>query len=182
MSSQFRKSIKFKLIHHLRLFIQKNRIGYCGKQVYLDKNVALMRFPKNISIQDFVAIKEGAKICACNQKATVAVGTNTTIGYHTFIFASEKIEIGSDCMIAPFVYIVDSNHQTRLGMNMNAQPNETAAIKIGNDVWIASNVTILKGVEIANGAVIAANSVVNTNVGEYEIFGGTPAKKIGERK
>jgi acetyltransferase-like isoleucine patch superfamily enzyme len=53
---------------------------------------------------------------------------------------------------------------------------------VGNDVWIASNVTILKGVHIADGAVIAANSVVNCNVGPYEIWGGSPARKIGERQ
>jgi len=93
----------------------------------------------------------------------------------------KKIEIGDDCLIAPFVYIVDSNHQIEKGININIQPNITDSIKIGNDVWIASNVTILKGVFIDNGAVIAANSVVNSNIPANEIWGGTPAKKIGER-
>jgi acetyltransferase-like isoleucine patch superfamily enzyme len=35
---------------------------------------------------------------------------------------------------------------------------------------------------IGDGAVIAANSVVNKNVPSYKIFGGSPAKEIGERK
>ena len=38
------------------------------------------------------------------------------------------------------------------------------------------------GVTIADGAVIAANSVVNKDVGPYEIWGGSPAKKIGDRE
>ncbi|MBP7556167.1 MAG: acyltransferase [Chitinophagaceae bacterium] len=109
------------------------------------------------------------------------MGKRTTIGYHTFIFASEAIVIGDDCLIAPFVYIVDSNHGIDRSLKINQQPNETAPVKIGNDVWIASNVTILKGVTIGDGAVIAANSVVNKNVLPYEIVGGSPAKKIGER-
>ncbi|MCD9019792.1 hypothetical protein K7P01_29895 [Fulvivirgaceae bacterium QH1ED-6-2] len=67
------------------------------------------------------------------------------------------------------------------GSRINEQPNETAPITIGRDVWIASNVTILKGVTIGDGAVIAANSVVNADVAPYAIYGGSPAKKIGER-
>lgn len=141
-----------------------------------------MRYPGSISIADNVVIKEGARICSCNAQSSISIGARTTVGYHTFIFSSDKITIGHDCLIAPFVYLVDSNHQIERGTPINMQPNSTAPISIGNDVWIASNVTILKGVKISNGAVIAANSVVNSNVGENEIWGGSPAKKIGHRE
>ncbi|TDQ09923.1 acetyltransferase-like isoleucine patch superfamily enzyme [Pedobacter metabolipauper] len=180
--SQLRKHLKFSWINRFRALIQKTRLGHLGKRVFLDKSIELLRFPKNIFIKDDVVIKEGAKICSCNSTAIVRIGERTTVGYNTFIFASEKIEIGNDCMIAPFVYIVDSNHQIAREIKINQQPNETAPIRIEDDVWIASNVTILKGVTIATGAVIAANSVLNQSVPAYEIWGGSPAKKIGERK
>jgi acetyltransferase-like isoleucine patch superfamily enzyme len=180
--SQLRKHLKFTWKHHYRALVQKRRLGFLGKNVFLDKSVELMRFPKNIFISDDVVIKEGARICSCNQNAIIRVGERTTIGYHTFIFASEEIEIGDDCMIAPFVYLVDSDHQIAKDKKMNLQPNKTAPIKVGNDVWIASNVTVLNGVTIGEGAVIAANSVLNKSVPAYEIWGGSPAKKIGERK
>jgi acetyltransferase-like isoleucine patch superfamily enzyme len=182
MSSQLRKHLKFTLANRLRSVTQGWRLGKLGKNVHIDRHVEFMRFPKNIFISNNVVVKEGARICSCNETAVVFIGENTTIGYHTFVFASSKIEIGSNCLIAPFVYIVDSNHQIKRDVNINLQPNETAPIVIGNDVWIASNVTILKGVTIGDGAVIAANSVVNKDVGRYEIFGGSPAKKIGERE
>jgi acetyltransferase-like isoleucine patch superfamily enzyme len=158
------------------------RLGKLGAGVHIDRNVEFQRFPKNIFIGSEVVIKEGARICSCNESAQIHIGDRTTIGYHTFIFSSEMIEIGQDCLIAPFVYLVDSNHQIAKGIKINSQPNETAPIRIGNDVWIAGNVTILKGVVIEDGAVIAANSVVNQTVPAYEIWGGSPAKKIGERK
>ena len=141
-----------------------------------------MRFPRNVEVGEAVVVKEGARICACNAQAKISIGARTTVGYHTFIFASESIRLGNDCLIAPFVYLVDSNHKIDKGQNINTQPNETAPITIGNDVWIASNCTILKGVTIGDGAVIAANSVVNKDVGENEIWGGSPAKHIGHRK
>lgn len=179
---QVRKHLKRSWIHHLRVFIQSFRLGEVYFNVYLDRSVKLMRFPKNIYIKPNVIIKEGARICSCNENAIIEIGENTTIGYHTFIFASSKIVVGNNCLIAPFVYVVDSNHQIARDQLINSQPNESEAIVIGDDVWIASNVTILKGVCIEDGAVIAANSVVNKNVGSYEIWAGTPAKKIGERK
>ena len=141
-----------------------------------------MRFPKNINIGAEVVVKEGTRICACNAQARVEIGDRTTIGYHNFIFASSGIQIGADCLIAPFVYIVDSNHQTKRAELINRQPNESAPIRIGNGVWIASNVTILKGVHIGEGAVVAANSVVNKDIPAFEIWGGSPAVKIGERE
>lgn len=180
--SQLRKHIKYNIFNYVRYYIQKKRLGYLGERVFLDKNVELLRYPKNIRIQEDVIIKEGTKICSCNGEALIEIGKRTTVGYYNFIFASNSIKIGDDCLIAPFVYIVDSNHRIDKFKLINAQPNTTAPIIIGNGVWISSNVTILKGVNIEDGAVIAANSVVNKNVGAYEIWGGSPAKKIGERE
>jgi acetyltransferase-like isoleucine patch superfamily enzyme len=180
--SQLRKHLKFTIANHLRAMWQRNRLGHLGKGVHISKRVEFMRFPKNISIADDVIVKEGARICACNERALIKIGNRTTVGYHTFFFASESIEVGDDCLIAPFVYFVDSNHKIDRSAKINSQANETAPIRVGNDVWIASNVTILKGVTINDGAVIAANSVVNTSVPAYEIWGGSPAKKISERK
>ena len=83
---------------------------------------------------------------------------------------------------APFVYIVDSDHNIDKGQLINQQPNNTAAVKIGNDVWIGTGAKILKGVTIKDGAVIAAGSLVKSDVNSYEVHGGVPAKKISERK
>ena len=55
-------------------------------------------------------------------------------------------------------------------------------LKIGNDVWIGDNVTILPGCEkISDGSVIAAGAVLTKDVGAYEIWAGVPAKCIKKR-
>jgi len=149
--------------------------------VYFESNVGILRYPKNITLGDDVILKEGCRICSCNECAKIAIGARTTIGYHTFIFASEEITIGSDCLIAPFAYIVDSDHGIKRSERINVQPNITKPVHIGNDVWIGTGARILKGVSLAEGAVIAAGAVVNQDVDSYQIFGGIPAKKIGIR-
>lgn len=180
--NQLRKHLRFTWRHKWRAWRQKSRLGHLGKRVWIDKRVELMRYPANIGIADDVVIKEGARICACNEQARIVIGARTTIGYHNFLFASAGIKIGEDCLIAPFVYIVDSDHSIERNQKINTQPNYSQSISIGNDVWIASSVTILKGVKIADGAVVAANSVVNQDIGPYEIWAGSPAKKVGERE
>jgi acetyltransferase-like isoleucine patch superfamily enzyme len=82
---------------------------------------SILRYLKNIVISSNVIVKAGAQICACNKFAKISIGRNTTIGNYTFIYASEKITIGNDCMIAPFVYIVDSDHGKDKNTTMNSQ-------------------------------------------------------------
>ncbi len=180
--SQVRENLKFSWIHHLRYILQKRRLGYLGKGVYIGERVQFMRFPGNISIGDDVIVKGDSRICSCNKNAKISIGDNTTLGYGAHIFASERIVIGTDCLIAPFVYIVDSKHLTSRGKKINEQPNITSPVLIGNDVWVATNSIIFSGVNISDGAVIAAHSVVDSDIPPYEIWGGVPARKIGERK
>ncbi|MEZ8666103.1 DapH/DapD/GlmU-related protein [Vibrio splendidus] len=180
--SQLARHSKFTVANYIRYFIQKFRLGSCGKKILFEKNVSLLRFPKKIELDDFCHIKSGAKICPCNESAKISIGASTSIGYNTIIFASEKIEIGNNCMIAPNAYIVDSDHGTDKNMPMKNQENVTAPISIGDDVWIATGAVVLKGSKIPQGCVIAANSVVKGKLEPYGIYAGAPARKIGERK
>ena len=181
-TNQLRKHLKFTLLHKIRQFTLRRKIDTLGENVFIEKNVKILRFPKNVQIGNQVVLKEGARICSCNQNAKINIGENTTFGYHSFLFSSESIEIGNNCLIAPFVYIVDSDHNIEKEKLINEQPNSTAPVKIGNDVWIGTGAKILKGVSIENGAVIAAGAIVRNDVKAYEIHGGIPAKKISDRK
>ena len=54
-------------------------------------------------------------------------------------------------------------------------------IKIGNDVFIGANVTVLDGVVIGDGAVIGAGSVVSKNIPPYAVAVGCPIKVVRYR-
>ncbi|WP_376099065.1 CatB-related O-acetyltransferase [Roseomonas sp. CCTCC AB2023176] len=64
---------------------------------------------------------------------------------------------------------------------LGGHPRSRGPIHIGNDVWLASEVSILSGVRIGDGAVIGHRSVVTRDVGPYEIWAGQPARKIRNR-
>ena len=65
---------------------------------------------------------------------------------------------------------------------VDKDPRERKLIKIGNDVWIGDNVTILPSCTfIGDGAIVAAGAVVSKNIPPYEIWGGVPARCIKRR-
>ncbi len=54
-------------------------------------------------------------------------------------------------------------------------------VVIEDDVWIGYGSIILSGVRIGQGSIIASGSVVTKDAESFSIYGGVPAKKIGNR-
>ena len=52
-------------------------------------------------------------------------------------------------------------------------------VKIGNNVWMGENVTILKGVTIGDNVIIGLGSVVTKDIPSNSIAVGVPARVIG---
>jgi acetyltransferase-like isoleucine patch superfamily enzyme len=80
----------------------------------------------------------------------ISVGRNTVIGYNTTILAHE--------------YLIK---EYRLG-----------EVRIGDEVMIGANSTILPGVTIGNGAIVSAGTLVHKDVPEGAFVGGNPMKVI----
>lgn len=87
-----------------------------------------------------------------------------------------KVVIGNNFHSGPGCVMITQNHN----YNGNKIPyDETFIVKkirIGNNVWLGSNVMILGGIEIGEGAIIQAGSVVISDIPKYAIAGGNPAK------
>ncbi len=181
-NDQLRRHARHGLLEKLRAACYRFRGAKIGRRVIIERGARLMRYPGNVSVGDDAFVKQGAFLCPCNEGAHIRIGDRTTIGYHTMLFASAGIELGTDCMVAPFVYIVDSDHGTARNRPMNQQTNDPEPIRIGSDVWIGAHAMILKGVQIGHGAVIAAGAVVKEDVAPYSVVGGIPARVLGERQ
>jgi len=106
-------------------------------------------------------------------------GKNIVVGKNVFINACCKfqdqggIEVGNGVLIGHNVTLATLNHDERPLFRQYIYPKP---IKIGDNVWIGSNATILQGVTIGNGAIIGANAVVTHDVPENAIVAGVPAK------
>lgn len=108
-------------------------------------------------------------------------GKNIVVGKNVFINACCKFQdqggivIGNGALIGHNVSLLTLNHEERPEFRQNIYPKP---IKIGNNVWIGSNATVLQGVTIGDGAIIGANAVVTKDVPQNTIVAGIPAKVI----
>lgn len=108
----------------------------------------------------------------------IEIGEDSIIGASAFLDGRDKLIIGSHTDIASEVMIYNSEHD----INSEDFRAIIAPVEIGDYVFIGPRVIILPGVKIGEGAVVAAGAVVTKDVKPYEIVGGVPAIKIGERK
>lgn len=116
------------------------------------------------------------------KEPSIIIDDDVFIGANCEFNISGEIRIGKKTMIASGCKFIDHNHGMDLSEPMNSQKQTTEPILVGEEVWFGVNVIVLKGVKIGKGAIIAAGSVVTKNIGDYEIFGGVPAKYIRKRK
>jgi acetyltransferase-like isoleucine patch superfamily enzyme len=88
---------------------------------------------------------------------------------------SNLIEIGDDTVVGGDVTLIA--HAAERGQLVAER------VRIGKNVTLGLMAVIMPGCEIGDGAVVAANAVLRkgTKIGPGEIWGGVPARKLGDR-
>ena len=124
-----------------------------GKKTFIMKNVYIQS-PNRLRVGDYSHINRG---CVLDARGDIIIGDNVSISHNVNIMTG-----GHDHMSPEFTGIFKP-------------------IVIKDYAWVGVGATILQGVVIGKGAVVCAGAVVNKDVKDYEIVGGVPAKKIGER-
>ncbi len=108
-------------------------------------------------------------------------GVNIKLGKNVFINACCRfqdqggITIGDGTLVGHNVTIATLNHDYNPNNRASITPKP---VKIGKNVWIGSDSTILPGVEIGDGAIIGAGSVVTKSIPANAIAAGNPARII----
>lgn len=111
------------------------------------------------------------------------------IGKNTTIFVPMKtnidttrpylVEIGDNVNITQGVTILTHGYDWNvLRFVFNDMIGSAGKVKIGNNVFIGVNSTILKGVTIGNNVIVGANSLVCKDIDDNVVVAGNPAKVI----
>lgn len=120
-----------------------------------------------------------SKTFGCDCGKNIFIGDDFTGNFNLTILDIREVYIGNHVMIGPNTLITTVGHplspKARRGYMAKAAP-----VRIGNDVWIGGNVTILPGVTIGNNVVVAAGAVVTKDVPDNSLIGGVPARLIRE--
>lgn len=130
-------------------------------------------------IYDFVVLK------AVGGNGDIVIGEHCYINPGTTIYSGSGVRLGNYVLIAPGCVIAPTNHafeRRDVPIRHQGFMPSRGGVTIGDDVWVGAHCTLLDGADIGTGAVIAAGAVVTGKVEPWSIYGGVPAKKIGERK
>lgn len=114
------------------------------------------------------------------------------IGKGTVIFSRIKdvtidttrpwlLDIGNNVQITKGVTILTHGYDWSVLKGVYGDVlGSSGKVKIGNNVFIGMNTTILKGVTIGNNVIIGANSLINKDVPDNCVVAGNPMKIVSD--
>jgi acetyltransferase-like isoleucine patch superfamily enzyme len=162
------------------------------RRLYLERERGLKeRFDRSISFADAVLDNRWTRAARLGFSSGVSiydsalvfgdvtVGKDTWIGPATILDGGGGgLSIGASCSIAAGVHIY--THDTVLwAISGGKAPQRQAPVAIGDNCHIGAQSIILPGVRIGRKCIVAANSLVNGDVADGTLVGGSPARVIG---
>lgn len=188
----------------LRRKLYPGLLGSCGRGLIIGRNVTIrgasrIRLGRNVAIDDNVVLDargaeasielgDGVLISRNTilraRNGRIAIGAGSDIGANGLLATDSRLEMGRDVLIAAYVYVTaGGNHRyddisrpiIRQGFTSKG------GVRIGDDVWIGAQSTVLDGVAIGTGCVVGAHSLVNRSLAERSVAWGVPAVRRHER-
>jgi acetyltransferase-like isoleucine patch superfamily enzyme len=110
----------------------------------------------------------------------ITIGDEVSIVGSCTITAVERVVVESGVLMAGNVYISDHTHvhSSRVIPVKDQGVTNVAPVRICEGAWLGQNVVICPGVTIGKNSVVGANSVVRSDVPDFCVFAGAPARFI----
>lgn len=146
-----------------------NHIPIIRLRMFYYRNVLSIKMDKTVLIQ------MGCYIYS--SKGNFSIGKNTIINRNSILDRRGSLSIGSNVNISSEVAIYTAGHDPQSPyFNDFLKP-----VVIDDYVWIGTRAMVMPGVVIGKGSVILPGAIVTRNVKPFDIVGGIPAKKLGQR-
>ena len=107
----------------------------------------------------------------------LTIGKNVFLAHGSWIGVGAPIELEDEVICGPYTVIVSGNHSMKDG-SYRLGPPQREPVRIGRGTWTGAGTKVMPGVTIGRGVLCAAGCVVTTDVPDYSIVGGVPAKVI----
>ncbi len=135
-----------------------------------------------ITIEDKVHIHTNSWLLALNNSPDppeIEIGNGVYIGRFSHIVSVKSVKVGKNVLISDKVYISDNLHEYKdveIPIKKQKIINKSI-VSIGENSWLGENSCVI-GASIGKHCVIGANSVVLSDIPDYSIAVGTPARVI----
>ena len=120
----------------------------------------------------------------CDYGENISIGDNTFINTNCIFLDNNKITIGKNGLIAPYVQIYTATHPLKAseriveGDHGSSYLTASKPVIIGDNVWIGGNSVICPGVIIGNNVTIGAGSVVTKDLPDNVLAWGNPCQVV----
>jgi len=188
--------------YQLRRSFYRFLLKKIGKSVILRKNVTL-RHPHKIEIGDGVAINDFTVLDAYGGKTSrikigdqslislntvinskggqIEIGKRTNIGMFCILFSRDcRVHVGNDVLMSAYCYLMGGGDHSmdRTDIPIAYQGAECRGIVIEDNVWLGAGVKIRDGCKLGRDSVIGTNSYVNSDIPEFAVAAGVPARIV----
>jgi acetyltransferase-like isoleucine patch superfamily enzyme len=115
-----------------------------------------------------------------NKKPILKIGDGVCIGSNFFAACVDEIIIENDVLLSDRVFISDHIHDYHdVNKPVISQPLlARGTVKIKSGAFIGINSVIMPGVSIGHNSVVGASSIVTSDVPDYCVVVGNPARVI----
>lgn len=176
------RSLLYSLDARLNYWTGKRKFRNIGRKVHI---ICPLRITGhgNISLGNNVIINYKTWLAAHPltgmPDCLLEIGDGSVIGNFNHIYATHSVRIGKHVLTADKVYISDNLHEYRdIQVPVMHQPViQNNTVSIGDGSWLGENVCIL-GARIGKQCVIGANSVVMSDIPDYCVAVGSPARIV----
>lgn len=113
------------------------------------------------------------------RSSTVDIQSNTTSNGLRAVADLSDIRIGPDCMFSDGILLQSSDQHGIVDLGTgHIVNNRRRFLTIGEHVWVGRQAIVLPDVEVGRGVIVGAGAVITTQVPEFCIVGGVPARVI----
>ena len=118
----------------------------------------------------------------CDYGENISIDSGTFVNVNCMFLDGNKINIGKNCLIAPYVQIYTTTHPVKASERIIHEQNSsrylcsTKPVIIKDNVWIGGNSVIFPGVRIGRNTTIGAGSVVTRDIPENVFAFGSPCE------
>ena len=122
----------------------------------------------------------------CDYGEHISIGDNTFVNTNCIFLDNNKITIGRNGLIAPYVQIYTATHPLKASERILGNGKDTRyltssqTVTIGDNVWIGGNTGIFPGVTIGDNTTIGAGSVVTKDIPSDVLAFGNPCRVVRE--
>lgn len=169
---------------------QLRRLRHAGGGIVLGRGVKIehpecVSLGHNVHLNDYCwlsVLTENREIGSPPVKLhpQLSIGDGCYVGRFGTLACINRVTLGRNVMISDRVFIGDSTHgfaRTDLPIR-NQYMTSKGPVEIGDGTWIGIGVSVMANVKIGRNCVIGAGSVVTSDIPDFCVAVGSPAKVV----